>query len=1156
MPVSDPRGAEDWRPAAQPVEKHSLDEIARRLAELDRAARAGAAEAAASGEAEPGVAKEDPFARIEARLKSLGEELDRRARQRREAAMPPSPPSAPPVAQEAAPAEVPAISQEAVPEEVAAAETAPSTEQGVPVEAAAAEPVVDAVEAVAAVPAAARPVETVAPAAPKPESTPTAATSGAVPPSISLKAALAEILGRQRRLDVEPSPATVTAIRPQRPSEPVPELVASAAQDEPDSAAAAPEAPSVPAVPTVVAPAAANPAPAAAAAPAPSALERQIGLLTAQVQALRPERTEAAMAGLRGEVEQVRTALAVLPSGSAIEALSASIGKISARLDETPSSRRVEELGAVLDGFRERLGALATAGEVAALSASVTAVGARLEEAGTVDRKTLAALQVEVGALKRGIERVPSPQLMEIFAARIEQLGDLVQAGNQPIVDTLARLERQTEALATLALDLPGSEEFSQLSGRVDALAGRLEDTPSRADFARVESETRALHALVTAGRPAELGRLEAQIETLAERVDGIVEATASTQRGGDAQLARLEAAMSELATRLDRAGQPDAAPETVAALEAHLGRLADHLDTVDTGKTQLVTLERAVHELMAQLAGLQDATASTAERVALETARQLLGGTALSSAADASVAALAERLDDMRRASSAAEETAQARLEAVHETLDRIVQRMAMLEDEIGPRGAAAGSGVRQPPAPAMPSSRSPSATATARAAARRALGEQGLDRGEVLLEPGSGAPQPRPAAVEGGRSAVDFIAAARRAAQAAAAESRIEEENAMRQTPIERAREFLKIGRRPLVLGIAAVVLLVGTAQLSLVGKMLWQREKEKASAPTSMNQAARPDTATPGLPPASPPSATLEPLQQVQPAGDPVAAAPPSGSIAGPDPAPLSGEPIAPEPETTATVPASPSRPAPSAVPPLASRGSLPSEIGATRLRERANAGDAAAQYEIGVRYAEGRGVSSDTVRAARWFEQAAAQNLAPAQYRLGGMYERGTGVTKDLEAARRWYERAAQAGHVKSMHNLAVLHAEGGLGAPDYTTASYWFQKAAERGLVDSQYNLGVLTVRGLGAKRDLAEAYKWFALAADQGDADAAAKRDAVAAKLAPADLAAAKLAAQGFQAKPSDPTANEVAAPAGGWDAALPRNARKSIENSRLAARG
>ena len=59
---------------------------------------------------------------------------------------------------------------------------------------------------------------------------------------------------------------------------------------------------------------------------------------------------------------------------------------------------------------------------------------------------------------------------------------------------------------------------------------------------------------------------------------------------------------------------------------------------------------------------------------------------------------------------------------------------------------------------------------------------------------------------------------------------------------------------------------------------------------------------------------------------------------------------------------------------------------------------------------------------------------------------------------------------------------------------------------------------------------------WFSLAAEQGDADAAKKRDEVAAKLDPASLAeAAEVLAKFKPAKP-DPAANEVTIPPGGWD--------------------
>jgi localization factor PodJL len=119
----------------------------------------------------------------------------------------------------------------------------------------------------------------------------------------------------------------------------------------------------------------------------------------------------------------------------------------------------------------------------------------------------------------------------------------------------------------------------------------------------------------------------------------------------------------------------------------------------------------------------------------------------------------------------------------------------------------------------------------------------------------------------------------------------------------------------------------------------------------------------------------------------------------------------------------------------------------------------------------------------------------------------------------------------------MHNLAVLYAEGAAGKPDYATANTWFAKAAELGVRDSQYNLAVLLGRGLGAPADLAQSYVWFAIAAVQGDEDAARKRDEVAQRLKPEELAAAKARATGWKPKVLDTAANEVTPPPKGWDA-------------------
>jgi localization factor PodJL len=233
-------------------------------------------------------------------------------------------------------------------------------------------------------------------------------------------------------------------------------------------------------------------------------------------------------------------------------------------------------------------------------------------------------------------------------------------------------------------------------------------------------------------------------------------------------------------------------------------------------------------------------------------------------------------------------------------------------------------------------------------------------------------------------------------------------------------------------------------------------------------------------------------------------------------------------------------------------------LPLGIGGPELRAAALAGNPAAEYEIAVRYAEGRGVPQSLAEAARWFERAANRGLAPAQYRLGSLLEKGHGVKKDADAARRLYLAAAEKGNAKAMHNLAVLYAEGIDGAPDYKTASQWFRKAATRGIADSQFNLGILFARGFGVEQNLAESYKWFALAAQQGDHDAASKREDVAKRLDPQSLVAAKLAAQTFTAEAQPDEAVNVKAPPGGWDrpaaAAAPTPAKQKPAPRRTGA--
>lgn len=209
--------------------------------------------------------------------------------------------------------------------------------------------------------------------------------------------------------------------------------------------------------------------------------------------------------------------------------------------------------------------------------------------------------------------------------------------------------------------------------------------------------------------------------------------------------------------------------------------------------------------------------------------------------------------------------------------------------------------------------------------------------------------------------------------------------------------------------------------------------------------------------------------------------------------------------------------------------------PAAIGPISLRTAAANGNAQAQFEVANRYAKGHGVKRDYEKSWRWYHHAAAQSFAPAQYMLAALYERGLGTKRDLEQAKTWYGRASDLGNVKAMHNLAVMHT-GRDGKPaDYSKAGKWFAKAATYGLADSQFNLGILYENGLGVTKSMTEAYKWFALAANRGDKEAGKRRDLVKLQFEPAVLAKAEQTVRNWRAAPVNKAANRIYKSEAAW---------------------
>ena len=89
------------------------------------------------------------------------------------------------------------------------------------------------------------------------------------------------------------------------------------------------------------------------------------------------------------------------------------------------------------------------------------------------------------------------------------------------------------------------------------------------------------------------------------------------------------------------------------------------------------------------------------------------------------------------------------------------------------------------------------------------------------------------------------------------------------------------------------------------------------------------------------------------------------------------------------------------------------------------QKAVAGDAKYQNELGIFYHDGRGVPQNYKEAVKWFTMAAEQGLAEAQSSLGGMYGMGLGVPQDNIQAHMWSNLAAMNSYEDGKKNREIL-----------------------------------------------------------------------------------------------------------------------------------
>ncbi len=811
--------------------------------------------------------------------------------------------------------------------------------------------------------------------------------------------------------------------------------------------------------------------------------------------------------------------------------------------------------------------------------------------------------------LERTQKPVPAPELTG-YLADISRKIDALDNGsvNDRLADRLEVLARRIEELdlpvaATAQID---DSAFRDLEDRLNAVVYRLEETSASApagdsaSLRGLEEQIAHLSMLISqpSSDPEVAGRISALEDYVATSDEYIIEAAR-------------QAAETVMANFAHRGPSSTASPADLSALTA----LSDHLRQLEdfsrNSEERTHRTFEALHGTLVQIAGrldeLQDGVHKPEPALFAQapiTQHQPQDRRPEPATREPVMAPMAAQTETYAADAHPIDAELQAAADAFAETMTALpVIEAARNEKKPAKPSLLAGLGKKL-----LPAKKEPKPTEARQmidpAPSIDPVDIVAADEDNELLEPGSGAPDVRKilervrasqqaprndAAGKDGNDRTDYIAAARRAAQAAA----MEMDRAQKTAPAARAVAGLKAKtsdaqkaslfgryRRPILMAVGAILLaamampLVNTlmrddnsGQPAPIEAPAADENSQIEQAPATTDTAAVEAASTIDTSAAPTEAAMAVPsLDALEPAEDtPIEDATTASDVIAPDaPAatpmidgmPTVAEPTAAlmaptetaQPLTTEAQPAAQTAPAqtldsnpapvaesatpaPTPVDAKAAAIVVPAAITPPSLAIAAKDGDPVALFEIGARYTDGRGVTSDFAEAAKWYQLSADRGFVPAQYRLANLYEKGTGVPRDIVAAKRYYEMAANAGNASAMHNLAVLFASGADGAQDYAKAVEWFEKAAEFGISDSQFNLAILYARGNGVKQDLTASYKWFAVAAAGGDKDAAQKRDEVANAMKPDQLERARAAVDLWKAKPLDADANSVNTP-------------------------
>jgi localization factor PodJL len=936
------------------------------------------------------------------------------------------------------------------------------------------------------------------------------------------------------------------------------------------------------------------------------------------------------------------------PDDTATQTLSARIEQLVHKVDAQPKAitSRLDELTRSLSSH--------LTDQPKALASHFAALNAKIEKgpqeiAASLGSQLEAQLDSKLAALAKRIDRGPVT-----LAAHLETLAGKLNSDPNELIDRIEQLSSKLSSTPSEVLlrldelaDRFESSSHTDLSAQFERLASRLNTSPL--DVAsKLDELSHKFDAHKFDSRPDDLAD---RIDQLTMRIEAGAFASATPVAAPDPELHGL---LKALVTKMDETQKPQASVGALDSLEQQIRDIAAKLEQPAHKPEAFNGLEQAMGDLVQRLDALKNETVAASESAARQAVSEALAKlpTLISSSISPSPApssaatredgiekkllgGLSKDVSELKTAQNAADQRTQHTMDAVHDTLDKVVSRLAQLETGLNetkiatPVSAQAQNtndvvraaredmiSTKSSPVAPAPSVRAQAfgfVTPKEQAIVQQSIPQEALlqnvpqeasvqehlppvftldvpELADVPIEPGTAAFSPArrqaPAGEMDIRSAMNrasdsqdvkanFIAAARRAAQAAAAEANAQAETSSQKGGMAKAssavaeklaarlaarqnkdtsaqkvdvkglgqseikvpeteasasllsklRSTVEARRRPLLLGLAAIMLAMGATQI--VGGLMGESEDakmaqgiqplpndnaasmaaQKQSSPQTQELLTGGTQPVTNAPVQAPAQETLkqEVPQQELPKGESPAGGDKrsdlgtsrdiTGSIATAfSPTPIQQQ--KPELQKASSANASMNENLSGGSARVAQGNSQQSPAQVKATQSAALNPEASTPQQQGTvpselpRLSGIKDVGALPANAGtQALRKASLSGDAVAVYDLASRLAEGRGAPRDAKLAAKLFERAAAEGIAPAQYRLGNMYEKGIGVSRDITLARQWYTRAAEKGNAKAMHNLAVMIAEGGGGKPDYASAVKWFEQASQMGVRD-------------------------------------------------------------------